>query len=195
MLSQVRRIPDTAEAESEEAAVQMFGEGLPAGIGVRVVELRVREDLADFWVAFRACFEREVPAESFLLFLCDALWESWRNAVEVGAAYQDVYLRDRYRCGNPTCRRRDVTPHHVVFRSQGGGEERTNLVSLCTRCHLDLVHSGRLRVVGSAPELTWVLGRTPVLRVDGRERAPVALYPGTVAPALVETRTSEPSRR
>ena len=45
-----------------------------------------------------------------------------------------------------------------------------NLVSLCSVCHLDGVHLGRLKVVGSAPELTWVLGRTPVLRVDGRER-------------------------
>ena len=177
VLSQVRRVPPGApgsedgSAESEDTPVQMFGEGLPGGTGVRVIELRVREDLADFWIALRSFFERQVPGRSsFLVFLCDALWESWRDAVEVGAAYEDVYLRDSYRCANPTCRRRDVTPHHIVFRSQGGGEERSNLVSLCSVCHLDGVHLGRLKVVGSAPELTWVLGRTPVLRVDGRER-------------------------
>ena len=126
--SQVRRAPGEASTDDEDPPVQMFGEGLPSGTGVRVIELRVRADLADFWFAFRTFFERQVPAQSFLLYLCDALWESWRNAVEVGSAYQDVDLRDLYRCANPTCGRRDVTPHHIVFRSQGGGEERSNLV-------------------------------------------------------------------
>jgi len=49
-----------------------------------------------------------------------------------------------------------VTPHHVKFRSRGGGEERANLISLCERCHLDLVHSGWLLVSGAAPDgLAW----------------------------------------
>ncbi len=141
---------------------------MPAGLGWRVVELRVREDLAEFWELLKGVFLRERPAERFVRYLLDALWDTWADSVEVGTAYQDVYLRDRYRCASPTCERRDVTPHHVVFRSQGGGEERTNLISLCSSCHLDLLHAGRLKAVGEAPELVWVFGREPVLSVDGR---------------------------
>jgi len=71
-------------------------------------------------------------------------------------AYADLYLRDRWHGTSPVCRSRNVTSHHVRFRSQGGGEERTNLLSLCERCHLDLVLGDKLRVSGHAPHgLTW----------------------------------------
>jgi len=48
--------------------------------------------------------------------------------------------RDRWRCQNPRCTSRHVTPHHIVFRSAGGGEDRSILLSLCSICHLELVH-------------------------------------------------------
>jgi len=57
-----------------------------------------------------------------------------------------------------------VTPHHIVFRSAGGGEDRSNLLSLCSICHLELVHGktargSTLRVSGLAPdELNWSMG-------------------------------------
>ena len=71
-------------------------------------------------------------------------------------AYGDIYLRDRFRCQNPICRSRNCTPHHLVFRSHGGGDEPSNLVSLCDRCHLSLVHGGHLTVTGLAPHaLHW----------------------------------------
>ena len=166
-LDRARRTPENT-GEAGQASVQMFGAGLPAGLGWRVLEFRVREDLAEFWDIMKRVFLRERPAERFLKYLVDALWDTWADSVEVGTAYQDVYLRGRYRCESPTCERRDVTPHHIVFRSQGGGEERTNLVAVCSVCHLQLVHSGLLKVVGEAPELVWVFGREPVLSVDGR---------------------------
>ena len=40
--------------------------------------------------------------------------------------------------------------------SSASGEERTNLILLCERCHLELVHGDKLRVSGHAPHgLTW----------------------------------------
>ncbi len=35
--------------------------------------------------------------------------------------------------------------HHVVFRSHGGGDEASNLVTVCVRCHR-LIHLGVLSV-------------------------------------------------
>ena len=37
--------------------------------------------------------------------------------------------------------------HHIVFRSEGGGNERSNLVVACANCHRK-VHSGEIRVDG-----------------------------------------------
>lgn len=82
--------------------------------------------------------------------------KAWRGARPVKDEYRDVYLRERWRCASPVCESRNVTPHHVTFRSRGGGEERGNLVAVCEICHLKLIHGGRLSVRGVAPEaLEW----------------------------------------
>jgi len=80
--------------------------------------------------------------ESFVGFLVRAVIKSWSGASDGDVAYGDVYLRDRWRCASPVCRSRNVPPHHLKFRSHGGGEERTNLVSLCEVCHLVLMGLG-----------------------------------------------------
>jgi hypothetical protein len=60
--------------------------------------------------------------------------------------------------------------HHVVYRAQGGGDERENLVTLCAYHHLRGVHGGTLRIRGRAPHaLRFELG----LRAG---RAPLAVY-------------------
>ena len=57
---------------------------------------------------------------------------------------QQMYRRDDWHCR--CCNRSSMlTPHHVVFQSQGGGDELSNLLCLCTPCHDD-IHGGRLRV-------------------------------------------------
>ena len=85
--------------------------------------------------------------------------KSWVGAMPAAVEYADVYVRDRWRCASPVCRSRSVTPHHVRFRSRGGGDERSNVISLCETCHLELVHGGRLTVGGLAPHsLHWHAG-------------------------------------
>lgn len=54
-----------------------------------------------------------------------------------------VYKRDKYMCRS--CRERRLHPHHVVFRSQGGPDIMSNLLSLCPQCH-DAVHGGKLKI-------------------------------------------------
>lgn len=47
---------------------------------------------------------------------------------------KQVLKRDDYRCrGCGTTRHLEV--HHIIFRSQGGKDEPSNLVTLCRRCH------------------------------------------------------------
>jgi hypothetical protein len=94
------------------------------------------------------------------------------HLVGVNVAWGQVYLRDRCRCSSPVCSRRDVTPHHLRFRSAGGGDEDDNLASLCTWCHLFGVHGGRIRATGSAGKIRWELGSraAPCVRVEGRQR-------------------------
>jgi hypothetical protein len=57
----------------------------------------------------------------------------------------------------------------VRFRAHGGGDEPANLTTLCTFCHLEGVHVGRISVLGSAPDgLEWRLGQHTT--VIGRDR-------------------------
>ncbi len=70
--------------------------------------------------------------------------------------------RDAGFCQVPGCSRAAVHAHHVIYRSRGGIDEESNMVSLCAAHHLHGVHRGWVRVRGQAPErLTWELGVRP----------------------------------
>ena len=57
-----------------------------------------------------------------------------------------IFERDGWRCRVPGCSsRRNLQVHHVVFRSQGGGEGDDNLAVLCAAHHLRGIHQDRLR--------------------------------------------------
>jgi hypothetical protein len=109
---------------------------------------------------------------SWLKFLCLSIWSAWRHLLGTKVAYGHIYIRDRYRCSSPVCNRRDVTPHHLQFRSAGGSDEPKNTTSVCTGCHLCGVHGGRIRARGTAECIRWELGAagSPCLVVHGRER-------------------------
>jgi hypothetical protein len=123
-------------------------------------------------VSTRVC---RVPA-SFLRFLCENFCRIWLPALRhdrltesgMEPEYFGVYRRDRFRCASPVCTRRDVTPHHLVFRSRGGGNEDENVASLCVWCHLHGVHEGRILAEPPASRIQWRIGRSGTLQVDGR---------------------------
>ena len=57
-----------------------------------------------------------------------------------GEAYRQlierVFQRDKWMCRNPFCQSmKNLTPHHVRKRSQLGGDEMGNLLTLCALCH------------------------------------------------------------
>jgi hypothetical protein len=74
--------------------------------------------------------------------------------------FNAVAERDGWVCSAPGCTcRRNLTVHHIQFRSQGGGDEPTNVTLVCFRHHLEGIHAGRVRVSGQAPgALDWEMG-------------------------------------
>jgi hypothetical protein len=139
------------------------------------VELRWRVSRANFtwWRGLEAQARRWLPSgTSWLRFLCLSIWNAWRHLLGTSVAYGHIYIRDRYRCSSPVCNRRDVTPHHLQFRSAGGSDDDENLAAVCTWCHLFGVHGGRIRAEGTAVCIHWELGAAgcPCLVVHGRER-------------------------
>jgi hypothetical protein len=138
-----------------------------------VMRWTVSLGLRTWWHALEACARPWLPrGMSWVKFLCLAFWKAWGHRVGLNVAWGRLYLRDRCRCSSPVCSRRDVTPHHLRFRSAGGGDEDENLASLCTWCHLFGVHGGRIRATGSAGKIRWELGsrEAPCVRVEGRQR-------------------------
>ena len=71
----------------------------------------------------------------------------------------------------PAWTRRDVTPHHLRFQSHGGGHEYKNVAALCSWCHLEGIHGGRIKAQPPASAIHWRFGRpgeVPLV-VRGRE--------------------------
>lgn len=58
-----------------------------------------------------------------------------------------VLNRDNYTCQCCKGKHKDskLEVHHIVFRSQGGSDEESNLITLCHICHKDL-HSGKISI-------------------------------------------------
>lgn len=145
----------------------VLANGQMSGAIVRRLRIRVSRDTARFFRSLESAYRcHSRRPETFIRRLCDEFWQQWGRAPD-RQTYSHIYERDRYRCSSPVCSRRDVTPHHVVFRSHGGSDEPSNVIALCSWCHLEGVHGGRIRVSGSAERLTWVLGTD--LRVEGRQ--------------------------
>ena len=142
----------------------------------------------------------EAPG-SVVALLCEAMATRARQAeapwralervlVEVVAFWESqprhrdpVFERDGWRCTVPGCTsRRNLHDHHVVFRSQGGDNDRDNRITICAPHHLRGIHGGRLRAFGSVSAgVVWELGlglgrsRGPFLRLRGDSYLPVAV--------------------
>jgi hypothetical protein len=136
-----------------------------------VLRFRVSEATHRAYRGMEQVLRRHRPGEpSLLRFLCLALIDAWKHALPPRVAYGHIYSRDRFRCSSPVCTRRDVTPHHMRYRSRGGDDSDENVISLCVWCHLEGIHGGRLRASGSASAVRWEIGRAPHTVVSGHDR-------------------------
>ena len=140
------------------------------------VTLRLRVSETSYW-QYRSrerLHRRFGPPGPFLRFLCLSLIGAWKHTLMTGVAYEHIYARDRFRCASPVCSRRDVTPHHLKFRSHGGGDQDENLLSACSWCHLEGIHVGRLTASPPASDVRWEIGRMGHTVIEGRRKAPAA---------------------
>jgi hypothetical protein len=145
------------------------------------------ECIAAFWATLwtvRRRIERvsgALPTEGEALeVMMDHVLREWGGDAEVRKTHR-IMARDGWRCLVPACSsRRNLHVHHVVPRSRGGGDEDSNLVTLCAWHHLRGVHGGIVEITGKAPDaLLFQLG----VRPDG---PPLAVYRS--GDVIVETR-------
>ena len=152
------------------------------GPGRVPVKLRLDDELIGFWHRVEDRHRRSREEGPFAGWLVGVFLRAWARVKPKPVKYGHIYERDRGMCANPCCTRTDVTPHHIVFRSAGGGEEESNLLTLCVVCHLSLVHEGKMVVTGPADEARVELGvGQPVVVVAGRERVAAARNPTVAA--------------
>jgi hypothetical protein len=135
------------------------------------LRVRVRDDTYRYFRWLERMYRRFRPDDtSFFRFLCVSVIDTWKHALSPAVAYGRIYARDRFRCRSPVCTRTDVQPHHLKFRARGGGETDDNLAAVCTWCHLEGIHGGRLRASPPAGAITWSIGRRPHTIVEHRTR-------------------------
>jgi hypothetical protein len=71
----------------------------------------------------------------------------YQKGINYGFANTKAYVltRDQYTCQRCKGKLKDqrLEVHHIVFRSQNGSDEETNLVTLCKTCH-DALHKGEI---------------------------------------------------
>jgi hypothetical protein len=140
------------------------------------MDLRMPKRVADLLEdAVRAVREGEgrflTPGEC-LERLAEHFIETWKPLLkERNTLQKRVLARDRWLCLVPGCSRMATHVHHIVFRSAGGSDDPTNLVSLCPGHHLHGVHMGwtgdrpRAGPAGVAARATVI--RTPVAALNG----------------------------
>ncbi|HXI03412.1 MAG TPA: HNH endonuclease [Candidatus Saccharimonadales bacterium] len=159
--------------EADEAAEPLPGK-------MSVIKLWLEPGVRDQWLAmvddlrFR-CVERLEEWEALALVL-RRFADVWDNRETRRQRRENPILeRDGWRCMVPWCRSMGtgrLHVHHLIRRSEGGTDAPWNLITLCAACHLRLLHDGRIRVTGRAPDdLLWELGREP-----GRD--PFAVFRG-----------------
>src|SRR5690349_3324276 len=142
----------------------------PANVTLR---LRVHASTASDFRHWEAIYLRHrgtaLRNTTVLRFACELVTDTWRpRGLEV--EYAHIYERDRHRCQSPCCSRRDVTPHHLRFRSHGGDDSDENLTSLCTWCHLEGIHGGHISAMPPTSNIRWTFGRNKHTVVEGRRR-------------------------
>jgi hypothetical protein len=60
-----------------------------------------------------------------------------------------ILHRDHHKCQNKDCKNKDekkiLVLHHIIYRTNGGSDAPSNLITLCTKCHTPKNHKGFLK--------------------------------------------------
>ena len=155
-LAQAMTCVDLREALTVQAEGQMCARGIftiaapPDTFDLLRETLRMARALAGQSVSLGTCLVE--MAEHFVAV--------WKAHVKLKMTKRmRIFGRDRHRCQVPGCSRPAAHAHHLEYRSQGGSNDESNLLSLCAAHHLFGIHDERMRVTGTAPDkLVWEFG-------------------------------------
>jgi hypothetical protein len=148
---------------SDDGVASVHSESVAGGLGIRdVCDGRIQLEapasvvalLVDAVRAFTGRGEAPWRGMERLLRHVERTWQSLPR-------HRDpVFARDGWRCRVPGCSsRRNLHDHHVMFRSRGGSNDRSNRVSVCASHHHHGIHRGVVRAYGKADEaITWQIG-------------------------------------
>ena len=107
----------------------------------------------------RAQAGARLPAGKCLAVLAQHFTATWKGAVPRKTPSQTLRERDGEWCTVPGCSHRATDEHHVLYRSQGGGDEPENKTAVCGFHHHRCIHTGNVKAWGKAADrLTWVMG-------------------------------------
>ncbi len=149
--------------------VQIGASPAPAGAWAQNVTAGQRSEVADGEVRFIGPLSVVALFRDALEVFAKAGEPRWvaleRLLVRVTADWESeprhrdpVFARDGWRCMVPACSgRRNLHDHHLQFRSRGGGNHRSNRVTVCAAHHLHGIHAGIVRARGTAPLVRWDL--------------------------------------
>jgi hypothetical protein len=149
------------------------------------IRMRVEPAIKRMWLATvarcRAAAGSELKEWEALVLAMNAFHATWDNAETRRQRRENPILeRDGWRCAAPGCRSMGtgrLQVHHIRFRSAGGSDEPSNLTVQCVGHHLGLLHEGKVRCSGRAPDgLRWELGVIGAEVAGGLE--PFLIYEG-----------------
>jgi len=120
-------------------------------IGLVALAFCAARKAAGRWISSGECLAR-IATE--FVDTWQPIFDQERNTLQ-----KQILERDGGLCRVPGCSRAADHAHHIDFRSAGGSDDPSNLISLCAAHHLHCVHMGWIRLSGTAPDgLRWVLG-------------------------------------
>lgn len=110
----------------------------------------------DSHIRFIEKIRQLIPVRNVIVEVANFDIQALKDAGIQGTAYQMgeqmgfwnireyILHRDNHKCQNPNCKNKAKEPilqiHHILYRSEGGTDAPSNLITLCNKCHTPANH-------------------------------------------------------
>jgi hypothetical protein len=156
--------PDDPRANDVRQTFSIAAGDLDGERRSRPVRFRTPEPIARHWYGALRRIRSErglLPTWACVMLLVKRAVDTWNTVDRKARPSQErIVARDGYLCQVPGCTsRRNLEVHHIRFRSRGGNDDPSNLITLCHAHHRHMLHKGYIRLSGRAPhDLRWEIG-------------------------------------